>query len=189
VSVLALELFQQALAEGRPTPDAVIDLTSVSAQVAAARARLPHAPGERLPRPKASQLPWPTAVYEYLVDEAPEPRCRHVLASQARLGDGSYVITMAVVDIVVAGDEVRVANYGGCNVHLEPDGAPSRLERIAEPGDESVVAVGDGELMEMLFPALMANHLLNTGVVSEDALEVITAPGWWAAAWGEPMRA
>lgn len=170
--LLAHELVRSAALDGDTmVPSVVIDLSDVEEAVRANRAKTPHAPGDRLPTPEGAQMPWESAVYEHPL-EGDAARRRNIYASQERSEDGRFRITFSVIDMGLAGDEVEFAYYGACNVFLNESGIYSGFERDAS-SDEHEVLVEDGQLLEMILPALIANHLLNTGVLDADDVDVV----------------
>lgn len=170
--LLAHELVRGAILEGDTLlPDAVVDLSDVVEAVRAQRARTPHAPGEGLPTPQRAFLPWETAVFEHPVEGAAARR-RNLYASQRRLDAGGYRLEFTVVDVGLTGEELEVAYYGACSVLLDAAGAMVRFERDMQP-DQHEVLVEDGQLLEMVFPVLVANHLWNMGVLGEEEIEVM----------------
>lgn len=170
--LLAHELVRNAALDGdMPVPDVVVDLSDVEEAVRSNRAKACFAPGERLPKPEGSFMPWESAVYEHPL-EAEHVRRRNIYASQERSGDGLYRLTMTVIDMGLVGEELDVAYYGACSVLLDENGSLAGFERDRS-GDPHEVQVDDGQLLEMVFPVLVANHLMNTGVISPDDGDVI----------------
>lgn len=172
--LLAHDLIRGAVAEGDTmVPDAVVDLSEVEEAVRASRAKLPHAPGDRLPTPEYAHMPWESAVYEHPLEGETVKR-RNIYASQERSEDGRVRITFSVVDMGLVRDELDIAYYGGCRVLLNERGMLAAFERD-EIADEHEVLIADGQLLEMVFPALVANHLLNTGRVAASQMSVMTS--------------
>ena len=163
-----------AVAEGDTVvPDAVVDLSEVAEAVRSNRAKLPHAPGDHLPTPEYAHMPWESAVYEHPL-EGEAVRRRNIYASQERSEDGRVRITFSVVDMGLVKDELIIAYYGACRVLLNERGVMASFERD-EVADEHEVLVADGQLLELVFPALVANHLLNTGRVTAGAMSILTS--------------
>lgn len=162
--LLAHELVFNAAVDGdMPIPDVIVDVSDVEEIVRLSRAKLPHAPGDNLPAPEASHMPWESAVYEHPLEGEHGGR-RNIYASQENSIDGQYHLTMTVVDMAVVDDQLDVTYYGACTVALSADGVLVGYER-GPNGDAHEVPIEDGALLEMLLPALVANHLVNTGVV------------------------
>lgn len=171
--LLAHELIRNAMLDGETmVPDVVVDLSDVEEAVRSNRAKLPHAPGDRLPKPAGAHMPWESAVYEHPL-EGEAARCRNIYASQARSAEGLYRITLTVVDMGLAGEELEVSYYGACSVTLNEQGVMVAFERD-EGGDAGETLVSDGQLLEMVFPVLIANHLVNTGVMGPDHVDVVS---------------
>lgn len=165
--LLAHELVRNAAMDGGvPVPDVVVDLSDVEEAVRSSRKVTCFAPGERLPRPAGSHMPWESAVYEHPL-ESEYVRRRNIYASQERSEEGLYRLTMSVIDMGLVGDELDIAYYGACRVLLDEHGIMSGFERDRS-GDPHEVLVDDGELLEMVFPVLVANHLVNAGVLRTD---------------------
>ncbi len=165
--LLAHDLVFNAAVDGdMPIPDVIVDVSDVEEIVRLSRAKLPHAPGDNLPAPEASHMPWESAVYEHPV-EGEYVRRRNIYASQERSDDGQYHLTMTVIDIGLLDDQLEVAYYGACNLTLDPEGVLAGFER-GPVDDDHEVQVDDGQLLEMLFPVLVANHLMNTGVIGAE---------------------
>jgi len=172
--LLAHELVRYAVLAGDSmVPSVVVNLADVEEAVRVNRARTPHAPGDRLPTPEGAQMPWESAVYEHAV-EGDERRRRNIYASQERLADGRFRITLSVIDMGLVGGGLEFAYYGACSVFLDERGVYCGFER-GESSDEHEVLVGDGRLLEMVFPVLIANHLLNTGVLGASDVDVVSS--------------
>lgn len=183
--LLAHELIRNAMLDGDTmVPDVVVDLSDVEEAVRSNRAKLPHAPGDRLPKPAGAYMPWESAVYEHPL-EGEEARRRNIYASQARSAEGLYRITLTVVDMGLADEELEVSYYGACSVTLNELGVLVAFERDEE-GDAGETLVADGQLLEMVFPVLIANHLVNTGVMGPGSVTVVQReqPDYYSALAG-----
>lgn len=172
--LLAHELVRNAAMDGgAPVPDVVVDLSDVEEAVRSNRKVTLFAPGERLPRPAGSQMPWASAVYEHPL-EAEHVRRRNIYASQERSEEGHYRLTMSVIDMGLDGEELAISYYGACSVLLDENGVMAGFERDRS-SDPHEVQVDDGELLEMIFPVLVANHLVNKGAISPTDAEIIAS--------------
>ena len=182
----ALELFAQA-GVPFPDPDAVIDLTTVVEVVREQRVEEAQAPGVGLPTRPASHCLHETTLYEHPLEE--DPRALRVMfASQEAGGEGGFEVDVSILDVYPQEDaSVSITYYGRGMLSLSSEGRLVTLTQMVDPNAEHVVRVEPGEFLEMVFPLLVANHLMHEGDV--EAEDFVAVSGFWPEAQVPPLRA
>ena len=182
----ALELFAKA-GVPFPTPEAVIDLSTVVEVVREQRLEDPQAPGVGLPTRKGSHCPHATTLYEHRLEE--DPRALRVLfVSQEAGEDGGYEVDVSILDVYPQADEtVSITYYGRGVMSLSGEGCLETLTQLVDPNAEHVVRVEAGEFLEMAFPLLVANHLMHAGGVEAD--DFAAAGDYWPESNQPSLRA